>query len=145
MPDQDSSTLMHFCSFPLMSAHHASKSAHTYSLWRMYSVQLHTYRHQCVYYMHECIKSTFVLLCILIEWRREGSCWSMLHLCNALVCCDEFEQAGGGGGGRFRMHMGREVEGGGSWDLVWRLVWLSCMSQALSPSVTYPCLGKHPH
>lgn len=41
----------------LMSARHAFASAHTYAPPRMYSVQLCSYRHQCVHYMHEGIKS----------------------------------------------------------------------------------------
>lgn len=46
-----------FLSSCLMSARHALASAHTYGPPRMYSVQLRSYRHQCVHYMHEGIKS----------------------------------------------------------------------------------------
>lgn len=51
-----------FLSSCLMSAQHALVSAHTYSTLRMYSVQFCTYRHQCVHYMRECIKSMSSLL-----------------------------------------------------------------------------------
>lgn len=68
------------------------------------------------------------------------------------LCWDESEQAGskGRGGGRgFEMHMSERgwVGGGGSRGfLLWRL----CggpggVTQVLSHSATYPCLGKHPH
>lgn len=40
----------------------------------------------------------------------------MFNLCIAFVCWDEFEQAG-----EFQDAHGGEVEGGGSWALVWRL------------------------
>lgn len=98
-------------------------SAHTYSSLGMYLVQLRTYRHQCLHYMHECIKSMFLLLwractvdmCKKKQCRdreKRGVC--MFNVCIAFVYWDESEQAGEVD----NAHEG--VEGGGSWALVWR-------------------------
>lgn len=71
-----------------------------------------------------------------------------------LFCWDESEQAGGG----FEMHMRKKGWVGGWWRVQGvggavgggascsgRFVLVLGVSQLLSHSATYPCLGKHPH
>lgn len=94
-------------------------SAHTYCPRRMYSAQFCTYRHQCVRFMHECIKLPFLLwwwACMCVQKGRE--CVQSVHC----ICLLGWIWAGrtvsgctwgGGGGGGWK--------GGGCWALFWRL------------------------